>query len=236
MSISPENHQKIVGLPTTLPSDSQGGPGPLVPHGTEIREAANRGFEPLYQQGHPEQLPWHWEGLDPDFARALAKINLSRGRVVDLGSGAGTQAVAMAQRGFDVWATDFSSAAMRCAAQRSSEAGLSVACMVDDVCNTRLNGPFDLVLDRGCLHVIAPAQRLAYRDSISRILAPGGYLFLKCFSVDEPPRPGPWRFSEEDILQLLGSAYERIDGWSTEFHGTRVPYPRAIFVILRRVP
>ncbi len=234
----PPTHQQgggSEGLPITISSCGQGRGGLVAPRCNKITEAANQGFEPLYRQGHPEKLPWHWAELDPDVALALQELDITRGRVIDLGAGAGTQAVALAQRDFEAWATDFSSAAMRCAANLAAEKGVRVTCVVDDVCNTQLRETFDLVIDRGCLHVIPPAQRPAYRMSLARILAVGGLLFLKCFSMEEPPRPGPFRFSESDVLELLGPDYERVDGWTTEFHGTRQPHPKAIFVIVRRV-
>ena len=236
MSGSPTHQQGgSEGVPITLSSPSQELRHPVAQRCSDITEAANQGFEPLYKQGHPEKLPWHWAELDPDVALALQKLDITRGCVVDLGAGAGAQAVALAQRGFNVWATDFSSAAMRCAAKLASEKGVSVACVVDDICNTQLQETFDLVIDRGCLHVIPPVQRVAYLRSLARILRAGGLLFLKCFSVEEPPRPGPFRFSENDVLELFGPEYERIDAWATEFHGTRQPHPRAIFIILRRM-
>jgi SAM-dependent methyltransferase len=236
MSGQQTHQQDGAGLVTTTVSqDSQGACQPVASPCGEITEVANLGFEPVYSSGHPEKLPWHWAGLDPDVALALQKLNITGGRIVDLGAGAGTQAVALAERGFKAWATDFSSAAMRCAASLATEKGVSVTCVVDDVCNTRLQESFDLVLDRGCFHVVPPAQRPAYLSSLAKILPVGGLLLLKCFSVAEPPRPGPFRFSEKEVLEYFGTGYERIDGWDTEFHGTRQPHPRAIFVILRRV-
>jgi SAM-dependent methyltransferase len=72
-----------------------------------------RGFpswEELYQKDTIERLPWYWPALDPDLEAALARHGMASGRILDQGTGPGTQAIALAERGFTVTATDISAA------------------------------------------------------------------------------------------------------------------------------
>ena len=44
---------------------------------------------------------------------------------------------------------------------------------------------FDLVIDSGIFHHLAPHRRLQYRDIVSSILAENGYFILLCFAAGE---------------------------------------------------
>jgi hypothetical protein len=97
-----------------------------------------------------------------------------------------------------------------------------------------LDGGFDLVFDRGMLHTLAPALRPRYAEVVPGLLRPGGWLLLKCFSVREPPRPGPFRFAPDDIRALLGDAFEVVSIEESVYHGALDPYPKALMCRLRR--
>lgn len=47
------------------------------------------------------------------------------------------------------------------------------------------NKKFDLVIDSGIFHHLAPHRRLQYRDIVSSILAEKGYFILLCFAAGE---------------------------------------------------
>ena len=51
---------------------------------------------------------------DDDLRQALDQLGLRHGRALDLGSGPGTQAMQLAQRGFDMTATDISEVCSNC--------------------------------------------------------------------------------------------------------------------------
>ena len=69
-------------------------------------------WEGLYRQDDVESMPWFQPELDHDVAAALVALGVEKGRVLDLGTGPGTQAIALAERGFAVTATDLSAAAV----------------------------------------------------------------------------------------------------------------------------
>ncbi len=196
-----------------------------------------RGFpswEELYQKDAIEQLPWYWPALDPDLEAALARHGLASGRFLDEGTGPGTQAIALAERGFTVTAADLSPAALAYAARKAAERGVQVRFVQDDVLSSRLTGPFDAVFDRGCFHVLAPEQRAGYVETMHGLVAPSGWLFVKTFSHHEPGERGPHRFSPEDIRRTFGGRFDVVEILDTVYQGQLDPYPRALFASLRR--
>src|SRR5437773_2930412 len=96
------------------------------------------GWEERYQQQAVETMPWFYPELDDDLRQALDQLGLRGGRALDLGSGPGTQAMQLAQRGFEVTATDISEAAIRLAREKAEAQGLTVTWQQDDILSTRL--------------------------------------------------------------------------------------------------
>jgi cyclopropane fatty-acyl-phospholipid synthase-like methyltransferase len=188
----------------------------------------------LYEQQPVEGMPWYYPGLDPDLERALARHGLTSGRVLDLGTGPGTQAIALAERGFDVTGSDLSAGAVAQAQRRSAGLHARPSFVVDDVLDSQLTGPFDIVFDRGCFHVFAPQDRPRYARQVASWLRPGAWLFLKCFSHEQPGDFGPYRLTPEELESTFKSAFATIAIETTVYQGTMNPLPIALFCTLRR--
>jgi 2-polyprenyl-3-methyl-5-hydroxy-6-metoxy-1,4-benzoquinol methylase/predicted enzyme related to lactoylglutathione lyase len=196
-----------------------------------------RGFpnwDALYKNDQVEALPWYWPTLDPDLDAALARHQLRSGRLLDEGTGPGTQALALARRGFVVTAADISSAAIERLSRVAKQQGLDLTLAVDDVLATKLTGPFDVVFDRGCFHVIAPDQRADYVRVMRELVAPSGWLFLKTFSQLQPGTDGPYRFAPEQIRALFAGDFDVVAIVDTVYQGQLDPWPKALFCTLRR--
>ncbi|MFY0532576.1 class I SAM-dependent methyltransferase [Nannocystis pusilla] len=191
-------------------------------------------WETLYRQQPGETLPWYYADLDPDLATALRDHGLARGRLLDLGTGPGTQAIALAARGFEATGSDLSATAVAKATALAQAHGVPVTFVQDDVLASRLTGSFDAVFDRGCFHVIAPARRDTYVDAVARRLAAGGLLLLKTFSKLQPGDSGPHRFSPDEIRTIFASRFELLSATETVYQGTLDPLPKALFSVLRR--
>ena len=179
-------------------------------------------------------MPWFTPVLDPDFAETLKSFNLRSGRVLDLGTGPGTQAIALAKIGFEVVASDISGTAVKKAEALAQQKSLTIRFVQDDILATKLEAPFDIVFDRGIFHIFPPAERPAYVRSVRCLLKEGGYLFLKCFSDQEPPGEGPYRLSEADLRGALEPAFKVRTVRATLFEGVRQPKPHAFFCVLQK--
>jgi 2-polyprenyl-3-methyl-5-hydroxy-6-metoxy-1,4-benzoquinol methylase len=188
----------------------------------------------LYRERAVETMPWYYPGLDPDLERALGAFDLRGGRALDVGTGPGTQAIALAERGFETTGTDLAEAAVERARALAGSKGVAVRFVRDDVLDSRLEGPFDVAFDRGCFHVLPPDRRPTYVETVRRLVAPGGFLFLKCFSAKQPGDVGPYRFTPADVERTFGGAFVVRSIEETVYQGTLDPLPRALFCALQR--
>lgn len=190
-------------------------------------------WQELYRDQPVEQMPWYYPQLDPDLERALKARGITDGKALDLGTGPGTQAYALAAQGFDVTASDLSSHAVELGLAGNAKRGLQVKFVQDDILHTRLHGGFDVVFDRGCFHVFAPELRARYVHVVRGLLAPAGTLFLKCFSDRQGGDFGPYRISPAEIQQAFGAFFDVIDIEHTVYQGMMAQLPRALFCTLR---
>jgi 2-polyprenyl-3-methyl-5-hydroxy-6-metoxy-1,4-benzoquinol methylase len=191
-------------------------------------------WEKLYQDQNVESMPWFNPDLDPDLDQALTKLNLHTGTALDLGTGPGTQAMALAARGFKVTGTDISSTAIEKAQAVAKEKGLDILWRQDDILKSSLDQKFDVVLDRGCFHVFPPEQRQDYVRVVDGLIKPNGYLFLKCFSHLETREAGPYRFTPKEIKEIFNSRFNVLSVEQTVYQGTLDPFPHALFCIVEK--
>ena len=201
---------------------------------TQQREFQFPDWEQLYQEKPVESMPWFNPNLDSDLDQALTKLNIQSGTALDLGTGPGTQAIALAERGFNVTATDLSATAIEKAQAIAQQKGLDISWKQDDILNTQLDQTFDFVLDRGCFHVFPPERRQDYLRVVERLIKPNGYLFLKCFSHLETREEGPYRFTPEEIKEIFSNQFNVISVEETVYQGTLEHFPRALFCILKK--
>ena len=67
------------------------------------------------------------------------------------------------------------------------------------------------------------------------LLAPGGWLFLKTFSHQQPGDQGPYRFAPDEVLRIFGGAgrFQVMEVVDTVYQGQRDPWPKALLAIAR---
>ena len=177
-------------------------------------------------------LPWYNKDLDNDLKEHLRTMTMTKGRLLDLGTGPATQAIELSKLGFQVTATDISENAITRAKRMSKD----IQFIVDDILESKLKeDSFDYIFDRGCFHVLEPSSRQRYGNQISRSLRYGGLLFLKTFSTKEPSRGGgPYRFSIDEIDLIFRSRFVIESFKETVYQGTLDILPKALFVVLRK--
>jgi SAM-dependent methyltransferase len=176
-------------------------------------------------------LPWYNEDLDNDLKEHLSTLNITKGRLLDLGTGPATQAIELSKLGLQVTATDISENAIA----RAKRMSKGIEFIVDDILDSKLKeDSFDYIFDRGCFHVLEPSSRQRYVSQVSRILREGGLLFLKTFSAKEPSRGGgPYRFSIDEIASMFTDRFVIDSFKETVYQGTLDILPKALFVVLR---
>src|SRR5215203_423101 len=194
----------------------------------------------LYNTQNVETMPWYNENLDSDLEEELEKRKISKGRILDLGTGPATQALQLAKRGLKVTGSDVSEAAIRRARElhlhnNANNKNMKIDFIVDDILNSKIRDKmFDYVFDRGCFHFLPIDKRPDYIKEIKRILDDRGILFLKCFSIKEPRQEGPYKFSEDGIRQLFRNDFIIMLIKDTVYQGTLDPLPRDLFVVMSK--
>ena len=136
------------------------------------------GWERVWSGNRLAALPWHSEQLEPELVAALVDAESVAGprRLLDVGCGAGTVAIAAATRGWTVTASDVAATALQIARSRAGDAPILFA--LDDATRSQLSGPFEVVVDRGTWHALPPGSWPAYAATLTRWIAPGGRLIL----------------------------------------------------------
>jgi 2-polyprenyl-3-methyl-5-hydroxy-6-metoxy-1,4-benzoquinol methylase len=198
----------------------------------KIREIID--WEKYYTEEEVEKMPWYHAELDPDLKGALEKLDIRSGEALDLGTGPGTQAMALASAGFKVTATDISRTAVELAREKAAKRGLDITFLEDDILSTGLDKEFDFIFDRGCFHSMHPEKRDEYVSIVAGLIKPGGYLFLKCFSRREKMEGGPYRFTPEELNGFFGLRLSVQSIEETVYHGTMDPQPFSLFSIIQR--
>ncbi len=191
-------------------------------------------WEEVYRNSEVSDLPWYTPELDADFEHALSARLPAGARILDLGTGPATQAIALARRGYDVVATDIAPSAIRKANHAAGRAGVRVDFRVDNVVDSRLPDALaDAIMDRGVFHTLDPESRPVYVAAVHRILRPRGFLFLKAFSDKEPGWGGPHRFSRSELRRPFEPSFEILSLEDATFGGPNAR-PHALIAVFRR--
>lgn len=104
----------------------------------------------------------------------------SRGRILELGCGAGNISLWLEKQGYEVTGVDISPTAIEWATSKCRDAGGTTRFFVGNVVDMRFaeDEYFDIVLDGHCLHCIIGDDRRDFFSESSRVLKPGGWLLI----------------------------------------------------------
>ncbi len=135
--------------------------------------------------------PWDTNITPPELLDFLEEH--PTGSALDLGCGTGTNAITMAQRGWNVTGVDFASKAIYSARRKAARSGVQAQFLTQDVTKLdNLQKTFDLILDIGCYHSLDPQRQREYQNNLDRLLKPGGHFLLYVFfrPDSEPTKTG----------------------------------------------
>jgi len=156
-------------------------------------------WDEAYQQN---STPWDIGRPQPAIVR-VADAGGFVEPVLDAGCGSGEHALLAATMGLQVKGVDVAETAISQARAKARQRGLQVEFLVGDVLALdripRLEPPFRTVVDTGCFHTFANADRPLYAASLAAVVEPGGLLHLLCFSEHTAGSDGPRRVTQGEI-------------------------------------
>src|SRR5512144_2993513 len=146
-----------------------------------------------YAEGN---LPWDTGQADPMLVGFVGSGGVKPGKALEVGAGTGTNAIWLAERGFDVLGVDVSPLAV--ARAHAKIKGRTLGCRfatLDFLAAPPPDRGYQFVFDRGCFHVFdEPGERQRFAAQVAAALTPGGIWLSLIGSTEGPPREvGPPR-------------------------------------------
>jgi SAM-dependent methyltransferase len=168
-----------------------------------------------YASGQPP--PWDTGIPDPMLVAMIDARGIAPARTLEVGCGTGTNAIYLAQHGFDVMGVDISPLAVETARTRAH--GRCRFETVDFLNATPPGGPFEFVFDRGCFHSFDAHQEQArFAHNVATSLLDGGVWLSLIGSTEGAPRDaGPPRRSAREVMNAIEPSLEILQFHSGEF-------------------
>lgn len=170
-----------------------------------------------YASGQP---PWDTGEPEPLLVEFITSGGVRPTRTLEIGAGTGTNAIWLAQHGFDVLGVDVSPLAIERADAKLE--GRSLGCRfatLDFLTAPPPDDPFQFVFDRGCFHVFdEPGERQLFASRVAASLRPGGVWLSLIGCTEGPPREvGPPRRSAGEVALAIEPALEIVELRSAAF-------------------
>lgn len=145
--------------------------------------------EPFWDEAYRNQdYLQHWEYSHPsqELVGAVACGLASKGATaLDIGCGAGREAIFLAQCGLSVIGVDVSAEGLAIARRKAVDAGVQIDWRQGSAMALPVDSEsVDFVNDRGCFHVIGHEDRPRYAAEVYRVLRLGGCLLLRGARAD----------------------------------------------------
>ena len=173
-----------------------------------VSAQTDRDWDSRYVQG---DTPWDSGLRSAELARVLEEYGLQPGRALELGCGSGTNAVYLAQQGFEVTAVDCSESALAIAERKAKAIGVSVRWIAADVQDFGAgHEPFNFVFDRGCYHCCRRVDLDGYLATHHRLTRPGTWCLVLAGNPNDGTEGGPPRVPAAELLREFDPLYRLI--------------------------
>lgn len=159
-------------------------------------------------------LPWDTGEEDVHLVAAIERHGIEAGKGLEIGCGTGTNAVFLAQRGFQVTAFDLSALAIEQARDRARQAGVSIDFQQADMLHLPdWSERFQFVFDRGVYHVLRRENVEAFLDALVKLIDDRGLYLVLAGNANEvdPPEGGPPRVTASELCCELEPAFDLIE-------------------------
>jgi SAM-dependent methyltransferase len=162
----------------------------------------------LFEQMYQGQAPWDTGRPQPAIIK-LAEAAQIRGSVLDVGCGTGENLLYLAARGHEACGLDFVPVAIERAKAKATQRGTKAHFIVGDALELKkLGRQFDTVIDCGLFHTFSDEERPVFVEGLAEVLRSGGWLFILCFSDEEPGTEGPRRISQQEIRDSFHNGWQ----------------------------
>ncbi len=180
-------------------------------------------------------LPWDTGAPDELLVGFVRADRVAPGSALEVGAGTGTNALWLAQQGFDVLGVDISPRAVDLARSKVSPA-TRLRFETHDFLAQPPDGTFSFAFDRGCFHVFdEPEQRARFAANVAARLAPGGVWLSLIGSTEGPARDvGPPRRSARDVVAAIEPVLAIEELAAVTFSRTPGPAPAAAWRCVAR--
>ncbi|MBF6180054.1 class I SAM-dependent methyltransferase [Nocardia otitidiscaviarum] len=176
--------------------------------------------------------------MPPDTPLLAHTATLTPGTALDLGCGAGGNALELVRRGWRVTGVDIAPRALASARASACARGLELELVLGDSVTWRPEIRYDLVLSSYALPVGAAAQAATYA-TIAAALAPGGTLVLAEWDGERTTWAGPGELvtaaALDEGIVAAGLRVERLERVLVPAHrhrGDESPVPREAALVL----
>ncbi len=171
-----------------------------------MSKAARARWAAMYADTSFQNLPWFSPDPFPALVRAVEDQWLKPpGPILDVGCGAGSNVLWLAERGFRATGIDVAPGAIAAAHSRRTPSTRKARFQVDDALALSFPaGSFRGAVDAGCFHTLPPGKRSEYARSLARVLRPDSTYLLSWVGREETREWGPpHRLSVNDVAEVF---------------------------------
>jgi cyclopropane fatty-acyl-phospholipid synthase-like methyltransferase len=162
-------------------------------------------LDKIYREVPLDKIPWNSEIPPPAIVELVENARILPCRALDMGCGAGNQAIYLAGRGFEMTGIDISTTAITLAQNKATQVGVECLFLAADVLGDldEIPGTFDFIFDWQLLHHIFPEDRTKYAENVDRLLRSGGKHLSCCFSEQDPQFGGQGKYRSTSMGTVL---------------------------------